>query len=146
MKREGEEGFVINAMFSIWTSKSLKFLCHRLANKCKLCECCWLSCFSSNCWIFHGEVGPEVEAVVGAGAGALFVDIDEIQDMLTETEADQGFHLNCVEILPLVDAGEVINVTFFMRVNKLTRTTGMVDIEKVEAQIIPLCMIQEIIH
>lgn len=102
--------------------------------------------FSSNCWIFHGEVGPEVEAVVGAGAGALFVDIDEIQDMLTETEADQGFHLNCVEILPLVDAGEVINVTFFMRVNKLTRTTGMVDIEKVEAQIIPLCTIQEIIH
>ena len=67
------------------------------------------------------------------------------QGSLTETEADPEYPVNCVKTFLLGDAGEVIIARFFMRIVKLMRITGIVDIEKVEAPNIPT-LIPETIH
>ena len=90
--------------------------------------------------------GAGARAGAGAGAGALYVALDENLGFWIEVEADQEYLVNCVKILSLGDAGEVVIVSFFISVMKIMRIIGIIDKGKVEAQDTQLLVMPENIH
>lgn len=82
------------------------------------------------------EAGAGATAVVRTVAEAQFVGLGEIQMSMEETITEPEFQLHCVKTLLLVNAGEALIAIFRIRVVKVMRTVGKVDIGKLELQII----------
>lgn len=101
-------------------------------------------------WMLCAGVGVEVEAGAGvearAGVGVQIVAIGGNQFSLTEIEADQEFQLKCAKILLVEDAGEVVIVSYYMRVIPVMMIAGKVDTGKAVLQNILHPLLLGIIH